>query len=123
MMLNQMPAGRPEPQWTEYDPGSDVDDCEYRVEEMEILGVKQRYIMIRGMFATSAGAVSIDMPAGVNVFYPMTSNGFAIECYERDGTLDFGTTGLTVMNASSNSIRFNNIWYRGARFLVFARVN
>lgn len=122
MMLNQMPAGRPEPRWTKYQPSSDVKDCEWRVEEMEILGVKQRYIMIRGTFATSADSVSIDMPAGVNVFYPNINQGFVIECYENNGNLNFGTTGAVVQNASSNSIRFNNIWYRGARFLIFTRV-
>ena len=121
-MLNPMAAGRPEPQWTQYDPGSDFEDCEYRVDEMEILGVKQRYIMIRGTFATSASAVSIDMPTGVNVFYPMINQGFVIECYENDGNLNFATTGPVVQNPSSNSIRVSNSWYQGARFLIFARV-
>lgn len=122
MMLNQMPAGRSEPQWTQYQPGSDVDDCEWMVKEMEILGVKQRYIMIRGTFATSASAVTIDMPAGVNVFYPMINQGFVIECYENDGNLNFATTAPVVQNASSNSMSVSNRWYQGARFLIFARV-
>lgn len=122
MMLNQMPAGRPEPQWTHYDPGSDIEDCEYRVDEMEILGVKNRYIMIRGTFATSANAVTIDMPAGVNALYPMINQGFVIECYENDGNLNFATTAPVVQNASSNSMSVSNLWYQGARFLIFARV-
>ena len=122
MMLNPMAAGRPEPQWTQYDPGSDIEDCEYRVDEMEILGVKNRYIMIRGTFATSAITVTIDMPAGVNVFYPMINQGFVIECYENDGHLSFATTAPVVPNASSNSMSVSNRWYQGARFLIFARV-
>ena len=121
-MLNPMAAGRPEPQWTQYDPGSDVDDCEWMVEEMEILGVKNRYIMIRGTFATSASNVIIDMPAGVNVFYPIINQGFVIECYENDGYLNFAPASLVVQNASSNSICVSNTWYQGARFLIFARV-
>ena len=122
MMLNPMAAGRPEPQWTHYDPGSDIEDCEYRVDEMEIRGVKNRYIMIRGTFATSAITVTIDMPAGVNVFYPMINQGFVIECYENDGNLSFATTAPVVPNASSNSMSVSNRWYRGARFLIFAIV-
>lgn len=122
MMLNPMAAGRPEPQWTQYDPGSDFEDCEYRVDEMEILGVKQKYIMIRGTFTTSTAIVSIDMPAGIKVFYPMINNGFAIECNETDGTLAFRTTGVTVNNASSNTIVFNNLMRHMFRFLIFARV-
>lgn len=121
MMLNQMSAGRSEPRWTKYQPGSDFEDCEWRVEEMEILGVKQKYIMIRGTFATSSNQFTIDMPAGVNVYYPLINSGFAIECYE-NGNLSFGTTKVSVNNASSNSIVFYNVWYRGARFLIFARV-
>ena len=123
MMLNHMPAGLPEPQWTKYEPGPGTfEDCECRVEEMEILGVTNRYIMIRGTFATSASTVTIDMPAGVNVFYPMIDQGFVIECYENDGRLNFATTSPVVQGASSNSIRFSNMWYQGARFLIFARV-
>ena len=122
MMLNPMAAGRPEPQWTHYDPGSDIEDCEYRVDEMEIRGVKNRYIMIRGTFATSAITVTIDMPAGVNVFYPMINQGFVIECYENDGNLSFATTAPVVPNASSNSMSVSNRWYQGARFLIFAIV-
>lgn len=121
-MLNPMPAGRPEPQWTKYQPGSDFEDCEWRVEEMEILGVKQKYIMIRGTLATTTNQVSIDMPAGVKPFFPMINGGFVIECYESDGRLNFGATSPTVMNASSNSISFNNKWDKGARFLIFARI-
>lgn len=122
MMLNQMAAVRSEPQWTQYHSGRDFEDCEYRVEEMKILGVKQKYIMIRGTFATSGKQFTIDMPAGVNVFYPMINNGFAIECYKEGGVLSFGTTDVTVNNASFNSISFYNVWYKGARFLIFARV-
>lgn len=121
MMLNQMPAGRPEPQWTKYQPGSDFEDCEWRVEEMEILGVKQKYIMIRGTFKTM-GRVAIDMPAGVNVYFPMVNNGFAIECFGADGILSFATTTISVNNASSNKLVFDNVWYVGTRFLIFARI-
>ena len=122
MMLNQMPAGRPEPQWTQYDPGSDFEDCEYRVDEMEILGVKQKYILIRGTFTKSTNPVSIDMPAGVNVFFPMTNNGFAVEFTETDGTLAVGTTSVVVNNAYSNTIIFNNLRRQMFWFLIFARV-
>ena len=122
MMLNQMPAGRPEPQWTKYKPGTDFEDCEYRVDKIEILGVKQKYIMIRGTFTTSTASVSIDMPAGINVFYPMINNGFAIECNENYGTLAFRTTGVAVSNDSPNTIVFNNLMRQMFRFLIFARV-
>ena len=121
MMLNQMPDGQAEPQWTKYQPGSDFEDCEYRVEEMEILGVTQKYIMIRGTF-TTMGEVRIDMPSGVNVFYPMIDNGFAIECDKSSDNLSFVTTSVSVPSVSSNSIGFSNRWYTGARFLIFARI-
>lgn len=118
MMLNPMAAGRPEPQWTQYDPGSNFEDCEYRVDEMEILGVKQRYILIRGT-ALVWGTISINMPAGVKPYYP--SRGFAITCYEANGDLIFGTSSVTVYNSASNAISFTTD-NKNSRFLIFARV-
>lgn len=120
MMLNQMPAGRAEPTWTQYDPGGDFEDCEWRVEEMELLGVKQRYIMIRGTI-TRTNNVHIDMPAGVSVYYPLTNAGFAIECSESDGNLRFLTTSVYV-DMGSNIINFVNLFTVGTRFFLFARV-
>lgn len=121
MMLNQMPAGQSEARWTQYDPGSDFKDCEYRVEEMEIFGVKQKYIMIRGTFATSTYEVSIDMPAGVTPYYPMANYGFAIECSKNDGKIRFWTRDVSVNSGTRNSISFNNVVFVGDRFLIFAR--
>lgn len=118
MMLNPMPAGRPEPQWTKYQPGNTFEDCEYRVEEMEILGVTQKYIMIRGTVLFN-GTVSINMPAGVKPYYP--SSGFAIICYEANGDLIFGTSPVTVYNSASNAISFTSS-NKNSRFLLFARV-
>lgn len=120
MMLNPMSAGRPEPQWTQYDPGSDFEDCEYMVEEREIFGVKQKYIMIRGMIMTN-NPLSIDMPAGVTVSSPLEYIGTAIECEEKDGNLRFWSVNITV-NDSGNTIEFVNFWGLGAWFLIFARV-
>lgn len=118
MMLNPMAAGRPEPQWTKYEPGNIFEDCEWRVEEIEILGVKQKYIMIRGT-ALFAGTVSINMPAGVKPHYP--SRGFAITCYEANGDLIFGTSSVTVYNSANNAISFTT-YNKNSRFLIFARV-
>ena len=118
MMLNPMPAGRPEPQWTKYQPGNTFEDCEYRVEEMEILGVIQKYIMVRGT-ALRSGTVSINMPAGVKPYYP--GCGFAITCYENNGDLIFGTSSVTVYNSASNAISFTT-YNKNNRFLIFARV-
>lgn len=121
MMLNQMPAGRSEPQWTQYDPGSsDFEDCEYRVDEMEILGVKNRYIMIRGT-VLQQGQVPLDMPAGVKPYFPMLNQGFVITCFESNGNLGFGTSFVTVNNTSSNVIFFTN-GKENSLFRLFARV-
>ena len=126
MMLNPMAAGLPEAQWTHYYPGSDVEDCEYRVEEMEILGVTQKYIMIRGT-ALIAGAISINMPAGVKPYYPLTNSGFVIYCYydiedfEYDGDIVFKTGTVGSHGPSSNVILFTNE-KSGSLFLLFARI-
>lgn len=120
MMLNPMSAGRPEPQWTQYDPGRDFEDCEYMVDEMEILGVKQKYIMIRGTIMSGA-SVSIDMPVGVTVSFPFDYPGTAIVCDETYGRLRFWSTNLNV-SSSGKTIDFNSAFGSGARCLVFARV-
>lgn len=119
MMLNPMSAGRPEPQWTKYQPPN-FEDCEYRVEEMEILGVTNKYIMIRGTVLNS-GTVPLEMPAGVKPYFPMVNQGFVITCFERNGDLVFGTSSFTVNNASSNTIFFTS-YSENSRFLLFARV-
>lgn len=121
MMLNPMAAGRPEPQWTQYQPGSDFEDCEYRVEEREILGVKQKYIMIRGALLIHT-RTSIDMPAGVNVDYPFNYAGFVIEYIKRSSKVEFFADICTVDNGYSNSINFPNSFGAGSKFLIFARV-
>ena len=120
MMLNPMAAGLPEPQWTQYDPGTDFEDCEYRVDEMEILGVIQKYIMVRGT-ALRSGIIPIKMPAGVDPYYPMQDSGFAIACFEKNGKLVFGTSSITMNSASSNVIYFTSD-AEGSLFHLFARV-
>lgn len=121
-MLNPMTAGRPEPQWTHYDPGSDdVEDCEYRVDEMEILGVKQKYIMIRGTIVNHR-SINIDMPVGVTVSSPLDYPGTVIVCDESEGRLRFWSTNITVYD-SGKTIDFNSLFSTGARCLVFARVS
>lgn len=121
MMLNQMPAGRPEPQWTKYYAGNAFEDCEWRVEEMEILGVKQRYIMIRGTIMRS-NSLTIDMPEGVNIHYPFSYDCFVIQYVKRSGNIQFWTTNGSVSGYPYNSINFNNMFSTGSRFLLFARV-
>lgn len=122
MMLNPMAAGRPEAQWTQYDPGSsDVEDCEYRVDEMEILGVKQKYILIRGAIVGNI-SLSMDLPAGVTVSDPWEYPGTVIVCDEDNGKLRFWSTNITV-SSSGKTIDFNNAFGSGARVLVFARVS
>lgn len=118
MMLNPMPAGRPEPRWTKYQPGDIFEDCEWRVEEMEILGVTQKYIMIRGTVLFN-GTVSINMPAGVKPYYP--GSGFAITCYVDNGDLIFVISPVTVGNSASKAISFTS-YNKNSRFLLFARV-
>ena len=121
MMLNPMAAGRPEPQWTQYEPGPGIlEDCEYRVDEMEILGIKNRYIMIRGTVLMK-GTVPVEMPAGVKPYFPMVNNGFVITCFESNGNLGFATTSVTVNNMSSNVIFFTNE-KENSLFRLFARV-
>lgn len=120
MMLNHMPAGRPEPQWTQYDPGSDFEDCEYKVDEMEILGVKQRYILIRGTVLSNR-SLTMDMPADVTISSPLDCVGAAIECDERSGNLMFWSTNVTTYG-SNKIIEFGNLFGSGARVLVFVRV-
>lgn len=119
-MLNQMAAGRPEPQWTQYQPGSDFEDCEYRVDEMKILGVKQKYILIRVTIARNR-SLSLDLPADVTVLSPLDYPGTAIVCRERNGNLNFWSTNITVIN-SGKTIEFDNIFGLGARALIFAKV-
>lgn len=124
MMLNQMPAGRsqqPEPQWTHYYPGSDFQDCKYRVEEREILGVKQKYIIIRGTILNNS-VRGIDMPLGVNVYYPFANDGFGIEYAKTSGAIKFRPINITVGGVSNNTILLNSIFGVGGRFLIFARV-
>lgn len=121
MMLNQMAAGRPEPQWTQYQPGSDFEDCEYRVDEMETLGVKQKYILIRGTIASYRSPLSLDLPADVTVLSPSDYPGTAIECREKNGYLNFWSTNINVIN-SGKTIEFGNSFGSGKRVLIFARV-
>lgn len=121
MMLNQMPAGRPEPQWTQYDPGSDFEDCEYRVDEMEILGVKQKYIIIRGTIMIYTSTI-IYMPEGINVYNPFSYGGFVIEYDALAGENRFYATTVAVNNYSYTSLKFSNMLGAGSRFLLFARV-
>lgn len=118
-MLNPMPAGRPEPQWTKYQPGSDFEDCEYRVEEREILGVKNRYIMIRGTVLAS-GSVAMNMPAGVTPYYPMMNQGFVIICYEEPSGLVFRTRSVTVNNVAPDVMVFDG--RQNSLFRLFARI-
>lgn len=120
-MLNQMPAGRPEPQWTKYEAGSEVEDCEYRVDEMEILGVKQKYILIRGTILV-ARSLSIDLPADVTVSSPSEYLGTVIICRERNGSLSFWSTANISVYNSGKTIEFNTAFGSGSRFLVFVRV-
>lgn len=120
MMLNQMPAGRPEPQWTKYYAGNAFEDCEWRVEEMEILGVKQKYILIRGTILSNR-SLSIDMPADVTVSSPSEYPGTVIVCRKRNGKLAFWSTTITV-NGSGKTIDFTSLFGSGSRFLIFARV-
>ena len=119
MMLNPMAAGRPEPQWTKYQPPN-FEDCEYRVEEMEILGVTNKYIMIRGK-VLNRGTVPIEMPAGVEAYFPMGDRGFVITCFEQNGDLVFGTSSVTVQNASGKVIYFTSD-SENSLFRLFARV-
>ena len=119
MMLNQMPAGRPEPQWTKYQPHN-FKDCEYRVEEMEILGVKNRYIIVRGT-VLQKGQVFLALPEGVKPYYPMTDRGFVINHYEYNGDIVFKTSNVTVNNPSANVIFFTSN-SENSLFLLFARV-
>ena len=122
MMLNQMPAGQSEPQWTKYQPGSDFEDCEYRVEEMEILGVKNRYIMIRGRVLRKGQVIlALPLPEGVKPYYPMTDRGFVVNYYEYNGDIVFKTSNVTVKNPSANVIFFTSN-SENSLFLLFARV-
>lgn len=120
MMLNQMPAGRAEPQWTKYEAGSEVEDCEYRVEEMEILGVKNRYIMVRGTVLQKS-IVFLALPEGVKPYYPMKDRGFVINYYEYNGDIVFKTSNVTVNDSESNGLFFTSN-SENSLFLLFARV-
>ena len=120
-MLNPMAAGRPESQWTQYDPGSDFEDCEYRVDEMEILGVKQRYILIRGTILSSR-SLTMDMPADVTVPDPWQYPGIVIVCDENNGKLRIWSTSIDV-SGSGKTINFSSAFGSGSRCLVFARVS
>ena len=121
MMLNPMAAGLPEAQWTQYDPGSDFEDCEYRVEEMEFLGVKSRYIMIRGTIINYVSP-SLHMPAGITVSFPLRDYpGSVIQCRRKSGNLEFWQASIYV-NDAGDAIDFNTFG-SGAKFLVFARVS
>lgn len=86
MMLNQMPAGRPEPQWTKSQSGS-FKDCEWRVEEMEFLGVKDRYVMIRGTNPNSYDAY-FSIPGGLRI-YPSERSGFVLQYWETGNSFEF----------------------------------
>ena len=121
-MLNPMAAGRPESQWTQYDPGSDFEDCEYRVDEMEILGVKQRYILIRGTILSDADTLRMDMPADVTISSPLDYVGVAITCDESSGNLRFWSVNVTTYG-SNKIIEFDSLFGSGARVLVFVRVS
>lgn len=120
MMLNQMAAGRPEPQWTKYQPHN-FKDCEYRVEEMEILGVTNRYIMVRGT-VLKKGQVFLALPEGVKPYYPMTDRGFVINYYKYNGDIVFKTSNVTVNNPSANVIFFTSN-SENSLFRLFARVS
>lgn len=122
MMLNPMAAGLPEAQWTQYDPGSDFEDCEYRVDEMEILGVKQRYIVIRGTILSDSDPLRMDMPADVTIPSSLEYIGAAIICGESSGNLRFWSTSVTTYG-SNKIIEFNSIFGSGSRVLVFVRVS
>ena len=120
MMLNQMPAGRSEPGWTKYQPGNHFEDCEWRVAEMEILGVKNRYIMVRGT-VLAQGSVTMEMPAGIKPYYPMGNQGFVITCYEEYGDLAFRISSVTVNNAAPDVIFFTS-GRVNSLFRLFARI-
>ena len=121
MMLNPMAAGRPEPQWTQYEPDSGTfEDCEYRVEEMEILGVKQKYIIIRGAILIHTN-LSIDMPEGVKVHYPFDLDSFTIQYMNLSGDIQFSARDAT-MKGSLYRLYFPNVFGAGSRFVLFTRI-
>lgn len=119
MMLNPMAAGRPEPQWTQYQPGTDFEDCEYRTEEIEILGLKQNYIIIRGTISVHTN-LNIDMPEGIELYDPFKYFAFAIEYVKRSGDIEFYATNARLGGGSS--LDFDNVFGTGSRFVLFARI-
>lgn len=121
MMLNPMPAGRPEPQWNKFN-SPDFTDCEWRVEEMEFLGVKNRYVMIRGT-NPHGSAQPLTIPGGLRITSPYNRAGFVIQCRNNNSTFEF--INASVIDADSNrvvTIPKNPLWSSGdCRFFVMAK--
>ena len=99
-MLNRMPDGRAEPRWNEFK-SSDFTDCEWRVEEMEFLGVKDRYVMIRGTNPNDY-SVNLTIPGGLKITGPYHRAGFVLQYKKNGGTFEF--IDASVIDADSNTV-------------------
>lgn len=121
MMLNPMTAGRSEPQWNEFT-AYGFTDLEWTVEDMEFLGVKDRYIMIRGTSPNDYGH-SLHIPGGFEITTPLNRSGFLLQ-YHKTGNI-FEFLGASTIDAGSNSeiyIPRNPLSsISDSRFLVFAK--
>ena len=100
MMLNPMPAGQPELQWTEFE-RSDFTDLEWTVKDMEFLGVKNRYLMIRGTNSHSY-PTSLTIPGDIKITTPYNRAGFVLQYWNDDGTFEF--LDADVIDADSNTV-------------------
>lgn len=78
-MINQMPGGRGEPQWTGYEEDG-FSDLEYRFADFERNGVTHTFMMMRGVTAKD-GELSITVP----------ENRFMMKAPHRGGT-----NGITI---------------------------
>lgn len=121
MMLNRMPGGRAEPRWNEFK-SSDFKDCEWRVEEMEFLGVKDRYVMIRGTNSNGYPA-DLTIPGGLKLTSPYYRAGFVFQYQRNGGSVEF--IDADTLDADSNTVvtipRNPLSSFGDCRFLVIAK--
>lgn len=121
MMLNHMPAGRPEPQWNEFT-AYGFTDLEWTVEDMEFLGVKDRYIMIRGTNSNSF-VQTLYIPGGFKITSPLSRSGFVLQYHKIDNTFEFlGASTIDAESSREINIPSNPLSSTGSsRFLVIAK--
>lgn len=121
MMLNQMLAGRPALQWNEFE-AYGFTDCEWSVEDMEFLGVKDRYILIRGTNSNSY-VQSLRIPGGFEITTPLNRSGFVLQYHKTGDIFEFlrarsidaeSNTNINIPRNPSSSLG-------DSRFLVIAK--